>query len=950
MNISRVSQFTLVAVLVLASQLQLLAQSKCQPPSIPPSATNLFTPQQEMELGDAVAAHIESSFRVIDDEEVTGYLRRIGERLIAQIPSTQLHFQFYVVDINDVNAFTLPGGRIYVTRKLIAFAKNEDEIAGVVAHELGHVIARHNANDMSVLFREILGVTQLGDRRDIFEKYHLFIENRKRKPKAEDKLGSREDRDQYAADMVGLYVMAGAGYDAQAQAGFWDRYQETKGKTGSFFSSLFGTTKPEQKRLAEMLRQLSLLPADCRGASRLETHAEFAKWQTTVVKYTGLGRRESLRGVSKKTKLDPPLRSSVYHMRFSPDGKYLLAQDDAGISVLTRAPLASLFRIHAPDAFAAQFSPDSREIVLYTPNLRVETWNIATQALTSANEVVLRNSCMQTALSPDGKTLACLNDDTNLLLIEVSDSSLIFEKKSFTVPSFFESLMRVYSIFSSVGAIADEGHFVNMAFSPDSHYFMAGDISYGWTSLGGYSAEKALAFDLQEKKPLEIKGDLKQLAMGGFAFVGSAKVIGNHYSDAKKSGLYSFPEGDAIERFSVPRTSWKSTTQGNYVLVSGAGQLHGAVFRLTDKKYFRPGVQPLLDVFENTGAAETPNGEIALHDLDSGLVKTLAIPENPLGRLYAVALSPDLSSLALSGSVRGALWNLDQGKMVVYVRGFKGAGFADDGSFYLDFPAKDQALRTIAHVDPTKGEILRGPDVKASGASQYGSVLVRARPKIQIKDGREFMDWSKGASELEVFDARTMEVLWSQHFAQEFPSFNPDGVFGTMVLGWAASSKAAIAEIQNDPNLSKRFHKSNDSDNDYLFKVIDLKTGKALGQLVVETGGRAFRIVDAVDSGDFFVAMDNQNRALVYSLASGALRGRVFGNRATLSPTANLLCVENESGQLTFYDLNSFEKRGQLNFAERLRTVRFSADGKRLAVLTAGQTVYTFDVATLAAQ
>jgi len=112
--------------------------------------------------------------------------------------------------------------------------RNEDEIAGVVAHELGHVIARHNANDMSVLFREILGVTQLGDRRDIFEKYHLFIENRKRKPKAEDKLGSREDRDQYAADMVGLYVMAGAGYNAQAQAGFWDRYQETKGKTGSF--------------------------------------------------------------------------------------------------------------------------------------------------------------------------------------------------------------------------------------------------------------------------------------------------------------------------------------------------------------------------------------------------------------------------------------------------------------------------------------------------------------------------------------------------------------------------------------------------------------------------------------------------------------------------------------------------------------------------------------------
>src|SRR5439155_6603903 len=135
-----------------------------------------------------------------------------------------LRFQFFVVDINDRNAFTLPGGRIYVTRKMISYAKTEDELAGVLAHELGHAVARHVADDMSVLFREVLGVAQLGDRRDIFEKYHLFIENRMRHPKAGEKLGSREDRNQYAADVIGLYLMSGAGYDPQAQAALWDRY------------------------------------------------------------------------------------------------------------------------------------------------------------------------------------------------------------------------------------------------------------------------------------------------------------------------------------------------------------------------------------------------------------------------------------------------------------------------------------------------------------------------------------------------------------------------------------------------------------------------------------------------------------------------------------------------------------------------------------------------------
>src|SRR5947208_2619315 len=99
----------------------LFAQSKCQPPSPPANPANLFSEEQEMVLGDAVAEQIESSFSLIDDEQVVGYLRRIGERLIAQAPPTKLRFQFFVVDSYEVNAFTLPGGRIYVTRKLISF-------------------------------------------------------------------------------------------------------------------------------------------------------------------------------------------------------------------------------------------------------------------------------------------------------------------------------------------------------------------------------------------------------------------------------------------------------------------------------------------------------------------------------------------------------------------------------------------------------------------------------------------------------------------------------------------------------------------------------------------------------------------------------------------------------------------------------------------------------------
>lgn len=917
-----------------------LSQSKCLPPAIPPFAGNLFTPEQEMILGDAVAAHLESNFRVIDDEEVTSHLRRIGQRLIALLPPTKLEFHFFVVDINEMNAFTLPGGRVYVTRKMIAFAKNEDELAGVVAHELGHIVARHSTNDMSIMFRELVGVTSLSDRRDIFEKYNKFIDSRYKKSKLGDKLGSREDRDQNAADLIGLYLMAGAGYDAQAQAGFWDRYHETKGKTGTFFSSLFGTTKPEQKRLAEMFKLFAALPAECRATPRVSNQTEFEKWQRVVVKYSGLGRRELLSGLISKTKLDPPLRSSVYHIRYSPDGKYLLAQDDSGISVLTREPLASLFRINTPDAYAAQFSPSSQQVVLYTSNLRVEAWSVEKQELEWANEVVIRSSCMQTSLAPTGKVLACLDDNATLSLLDVDQGTTIFERKNFTIPSFFES---VSSMLTALAPISEEGRYINMSFTPDGHYFLAGDRSYGWNALGAFAEDKAFSFDLQERKPLSLKNDLKKLAINGFSFLGSKKIISNYFIDGQSS-VFSFPAGDLLERITGP-SHWKSATHDNFALVVG-GSASGAAYSFTTKKFVRPGNNRLLDVYDGDGVTETPNGEIAIYPFGGGPPKILVIPENPLGRIHAFDLSPDLDYLAVSTNFRGAVWSLSQGKMMTYARGFRGAHFADDGLVYLDFPKFDSNPRTIGRLDlKPGGELTRGPDVTQTSMTQYGPVLIRtARDKV-MKDGKEYLDYSKPVSNVEVYSAATLEKLWEQKFPKGIPTMVPSGRYGTLLQMLWAADKTAMAEIQADPHLSQRYQKSNDSATDYFIKVLELKTGKETNRLIVETGGGAFRIREAFAYRDALVISDSENRTSVYSLKDGTLRGRVFGNRAMAG--GNVLCVENESGQLTLYSLETLEHRGKLTFADRVRLIRFSPDGDRLAVLTSRQNVYKFKVADI---
>jgi predicted Zn-dependent protease len=188
---------------------------KCAPPLALPAASepNIFSTEQEIFLGDAVAEHIQRSYHVIEDAAVTTYLTAIGERLTKHLPINELKFQFFLVDLPDANAFVLPGGRIYVSRKLVAAAQNEDELAAVISHELGHLVAHQSAIDTTRMFKEVLGVTQVGDRRDVFEKYNRLIENMRTKPGAA-KVQDRE-KGQLTADQAGLFALVSAGYDPE---------------------------------------------------------------------------------------------------------------------------------------------------------------------------------------------------------------------------------------------------------------------------------------------------------------------------------------------------------------------------------------------------------------------------------------------------------------------------------------------------------------------------------------------------------------------------------------------------------------------------------------------------------------------------------------------------------------------------------------------------------------
>ena len=84
-----------------------------------------------------MAEQIAPRLRMIENDVLTDYLRSLGNRLVQHLPATNLNFRFYLIDLPEPNAFSIAGGRVYVSRKLIAMTRSEDELAGIIAHELG---------------------------------------------------------------------------------------------------------------------------------------------------------------------------------------------------------------------------------------------------------------------------------------------------------------------------------------------------------------------------------------------------------------------------------------------------------------------------------------------------------------------------------------------------------------------------------------------------------------------------------------------------------------------------------------------------------------------------------------------------------------------------------------------------------------------------------------------
>src|SRR5207237_7466738 len=107
-----------------------------------------YSLDKEMALGRQLAAEMDRQAKFVTDPVITEYVNRVGQNIVLH-SDAKVPFTIKVLDSNEVNAFALPGGFLYVNRGLIEAAENEAEIAGVMAHEIAHVAARHRVEDAS---------------------------------------------------------------------------------------------------------------------------------------------------------------------------------------------------------------------------------------------------------------------------------------------------------------------------------------------------------------------------------------------------------------------------------------------------------------------------------------------------------------------------------------------------------------------------------------------------------------------------------------------------------------------------------------------------------------------------------------------------------------------------------------------------------------------------------
>lgn len=208
-----------------------------------------LTPEQEVALGRQLAPQMAAQFGGVSSTEARERVSRVGARIVSRSSASQAPYKynFYLLsDRRTVNAFALPGGQIFITEALLSLLTSEDELAGVLGHEVGHVLARHSAEHLAKqqLTKSLVGAVAIGSGSyDTAQIAHLAGSLVNMKHGRDDELES---------DTLGLRLMREAGYDPRAMISVMQKLEKASGGSRQ---PEFASTHPSPGNRIQRIRE-----------------------------------------------------------------------------------------------------------------------------------------------------------------------------------------------------------------------------------------------------------------------------------------------------------------------------------------------------------------------------------------------------------------------------------------------------------------------------------------------------------------------------------------------------------------------------------------------------------------------------------------------------------------------------------------------------------------------
>jgi predicted Zn-dependent protease len=266
--------------------------------------------EKEVKLGRELAAEVDRQAKFVDDPIITEYVNRVGQNIVLH-SDAKIPFTIKVIDSDEVNAFALPGGFFYVNKGLILVADNEAEVAGVMAHEIAHVCARHAVENQTkgtlleylamgtsiflggipgMVFQNTAGLGMLG----IFMKFSRSAEEE--------------------ADKLGVQYMYAAGYDPSAMATMFEKLEAKNKKKPGFISKAFASHPAPPDRRAAALALAARFPEH---DEYVISTSEFQRVKARLLKLSNA--RASTAGALPGAEDGPPGRPTLKKRQPTPD-------------------------------------------------------------------------------------------------------------------------------------------------------------------------------------------------------------------------------------------------------------------------------------------------------------------------------------------------------------------------------------------------------------------------------------------------------------------------------------------------------------------------------------------------------------------------------------------------------------------------------------------------------